>query len=224
MRQGRVQLVSQETPTPGPRRRFRWLRRGAIDLGDVVVQIIAVVIGILLALLINNWATDRQQQNAVDVAVRAIHAELAANRAALRKNAERLNRMAAQLRSATENRNLAPRPCYEWPQWEGTGAVNLVDAAYQTAIATQALSHMPFEQAQRIARAYGYQHFYQQAFSLFRSMFITPAAASQCVAELESFSRNERLLDMAYTPLIGPDKAKWPTPSPNPVSKPTPSE
>jgi len=156
--------------------------------------------------------------------VRAIHAELAANRAALRKNAERLNRMAAQLRSATENRNLAPRPCYEWPQWEGTGAVNLVDAAYQTAIATQALSHMPFEQAQRIARAYGYQHFYQQAFSLFRSMFITPAAASQCVAELESFSRNERLLDTAYTPLIGPDKAKWPTPPPNPVSKPTPSK
>ena len=77
-----------------------------------------MVIGILLALLINNWATDRQQQNAVDVAVRAIHAELAANRAALRKNAERLNRMAAQLRSATENRNLAPRPCHEWPQKE----------------------------------------------------------------------------------------------------------
>lgn len=224
MRQGSVQLVSQETPTPGPRRQFRWLRRGAIDIGDVVVQVIAVVIGILLALLINNWVTERQQQKAVDVAVRAIHAELVANRAGLRKNAERLNRMAAQLRSATENRNLAPRPCYEWPQWEGTGAVNLVDAAYQTAIATQALSHMPFEQAQRIAQAYGYQHFYQQAFNLFRSMFLKPATASQCVAELESFSRNERLLDTAYTPLIGPDKAKWPTLPPNPMSKPTPSK
>jgi type II secretory pathway pseudopilin PulG len=219
-----VQLVNDDTPAPAPRRRFRSLRRGAIDLGDVVVQIFAVVIGILLALFIDNWGTERQQQNAVDVAVRAIHAELAANRAGLRKNAERLNRMATNLESATENRNQAPRPCYEWPQWEGTGAVNLVDAAYQTAIATQALSHMPFEQAQRIAQAYGYQHFYQQAFSLFRSMFLTPASASQCVAELESFSRNERLLDTAYTPLIGPDKAKWPTPSPNPMSKPTPSK
>jgi len=210
--------VNEETPTPAPRRRLRWLRRGAIDLGDVVVQVIAVVIGILLALLINNWATKRQQQNAVDVAVRAIHAELAANRTALRKNAERLNTMAMHLRSATENRKLAPRPCYEWPQWEGTGAVNLVDAAYQTAIATQALSHMPFEQAQRIAQAYGYQHFYQQAFSLFRSMFLTPAAASQCVAELESFSRNERLLDTAYTPMIGPDRAKWPGAQPTPAA------
>jgi len=208
--------VNEETPTPAPRRRLRWLRRGAIDLGDVVVQVIAVVIGILLALLINNWATERQQQNAVDVAVRAIHAELVANRAGLRKNAERLNRMATQLQNATENRNLAPRPCYEWPQWEGTGAVNLVDAAYQTAIATQALSHMPFEQAQRIAQAYGYQHFYQQAFSQFRSMFLKPAAASQCVAELESFSHNEQLLDSAYTPLIGPDRAKWPGAQPTP--------
>jgi hypothetical protein len=216
-----VQLVNEETPASAPRRRFRWLRRGAIDLGDVVVQIIAVVIGILLALLIDNWAADRQQQNAVDVAVRAIHAELAANRAALHKNAERLTRMATRVQNATENRNLAPRPCYEWPHWEGTGAVNLVDAAYQTAIATQALSHMPFEQAQRIAQAYGYQHFYQQAFSLFRNMLLKPASASQCAAELESFNKNERLLDMAYTPLIGPDKAQWPTSPPNPASKPT---
>lgn len=216
--------MNGEMPAPAPRRRLRWLRRGAIDLGDVAVQIIAVVIGILLALFINNWVTERQQQNAVDVAVRAIHAELAANRAGLRKNAERLNRMATQLQSATENRNLAPRPCYQWPQWEGTGAVNLVDAAYQTAIATQALSHMPFEQAQRIAQAYGYQHFYQQAFSLFRSMFLTPATASQCVADLKSFSRNERLLDSAYTPLIGPDKAKWPGTGPAPAAPTNPSK
>ncbi|HEX5353306.1 MAG TPA: hypothetical protein VFW60_04445 [Rhodanobacteraceae bacterium] len=211
--------MSQETPTPGPRRRFRWLRRGAIDLGDVVVQVIAVVIGILLALLINNWVTERQQQNAVEIAVRAIHAELAANRAGLRKNAERLHGMTTRLRSsATENQNLAPRPCYEWPQWGGTGAVNLVDAAYQTAIATQALSHMPFEQAQRIAQAYGYQHFYQQAFSLFRSQFLKPAAAAICVVELKNFGHNEQLLDSAYTPLIGPDKAKWPGTQPMPAA------
>jgi hypothetical protein len=214
-----LQLVNEETPTPAPRRRLRWLRRGAIDLGDVVVQIFAVVIGILLALLINNWVTERQQQDAVDVAVRAIHAELTTNRAGLRKNAERLNRMATNLEGATENRNLPPRPCYQWPQWQGTGAVNLVDAAYQTAIATQALSHMPFEQAQRIAQAYGYQHFYEQAFNLFRSMFLKPAAASQCAADLRSFTRNERLLDTAYTPLIGPDTAKWPGEQPAPTAQ-----
>lgn len=211
--------LKRDTPAPAPpRRRPRWLRRGAIDLGDVAVQIFAVVIGILLALFIDNRVTEHQQQNTVEEATRAIHAELAANRAALRKNAEWLHRMATHLESATaENRNLAPRPCYEWPQWEGTGAVNLVDAAYQTAIATQALSHMPFGQAQRIAQAYGYQHFYQQAFNLFRSMFLKPASASQCVAELKNFGHNERLLDSAYTPLIGPDKAKWPGIEPMPA-------
>jgi hypothetical protein len=212
-----VQLVNQETPTPAPRRRFRWLRRGAIDLGDVVVQIFAVVIGILLALFIDNRVTERQQQNTVEEATRAIHAELAANRAALRKNAERLHGMATRLlEDAADNRNQAPRPCYEWPRWGGTGAVNLVDAAYQTAIATRALSHMPFEQAQRIAQAYGYQHFYQQAFSLFRSQFLKPAAATMCVVELKNFGHNEQLLDSAYTPLIGPDQAKWPGTEPLP--------
>ena len=205
-------------PAPAPRRRLRWLRRGAIDLGDVVVQIFAVVTGILLALFIDNRVTDRQQQNTVEEATRAIHAELAANRAALHENAGRLHRMATHLESATENRNQAPRPCYEWPQWEGTGAVNLVDAAYQTAIATQALSHMPFERAQRIAQAYGYQHFYQQAFNVFRTQFLKPAPASQCAAELKNFGHNERLLDTAYTPLIGPDKTKWPGTQPMPAA------
>jgi type II secretory pathway pseudopilin PulG len=219
-----VQLVNDDTPAPAPRRRLRWLRRGAIDLGDVVVQIFAVVIGILLALFIDNRVTERQQQNTVEEATRAIHAELAANRAALRDNAGRLHRMATHLESATENRNQAPRPCYEWPQWEGTGAVNLVDAAYQTAIATQAMSHMPFERAQRIAQAYGYQHFYQQAFSAFRTQFLKPATASQCAAELENFGRNERLLDSAYTPLIGPDKAIWPGTEPMQATPTNPSQ
>lgn len=212
-------------PAPVRRRRLRWLRRGAIDLGDVVVQIIAVVVGILLALFINNWVTERQQQDAVDVAMRAIHAELAANRAALRENAGRLHKMAADLRSAPENRNQAPRPCAAWPQWGGTGVVNLVDAAYQTAIATQALSHMPFEQAQRIAQAYGYQHSYEQAFSLLRSRFLADSAhtADECAFELENFGHNERLLDTAYTPLIGPDKADWPGTQPMPAVPTNPS-
>jgi hypothetical protein len=102
--------------------------------------------------------------------------------------------------------------------------VNLVDAAYQTAIATQAMSHMPFERAQRIAQAYGYQHFYQQAFSAFRTQFLKPATASQCAAELENFGRNERLLDSAYTPLIGPDKAIWPGTEPMQATPTNPSQ
>ena len=44
------------------RKRWRWLRREAIDLGDVVVQIFAVVVGILLALLINDWVTQRSSK------------------------------------------------------------------------------------------------------------------------------------------------------------------
>jgi hypothetical protein len=214
-----LQLVNKATLTPAPPRRFRWLRRGAIDLGDVVVQILAVVVGILLALFINNWVTEREQQSTVNEAKRAIRAELAANRAALRNNAERLQKMATDLRSAAENRNQAPRPCYAWPQWGGTGILNLVDAAYQTAIATQALSHMPFEQAQRVAQAYGYQHSYQEAFGVLRSRFLADAShtADECAFELENLGHNEQLLDTAYTPLLGPDRAKWPGEQPVPT-------
>lgn len=212
--------MNKGTLTPAPRRRFRWLRRGAIDLGDVVVQILAVVVGILLALFINNWVTARQQQSTVNEATRAIRAELTANRIALRNNAERLHRMAMQLRSAPENRNQASRACNAWPEWGGTGILNLVDAAYQTAIATQALSHMPFQQAQRVAQAYGYQHSYQRVFSVLRDRFLADAShtADACAFELENLGHNEQLLDTAYTPLLGPDKAKWPGEQPMPTA------
>lgn len=204
--------MNKKTRTPTPRQRFRWLRRGAIDLGDVVVQILAVVVGILLALFINNWVTQRQQQRTVAEAMRALRAELAANRAALLNNAEWLHKLAAHLESAKENRNRARGPCYALPQWGGTGIVNLVDAAYQTAIATQALSHMPFEQAQRVAQAYGYQHTYRQVLDLIRSQTGTPShTAAECVLLVKSLAHEEQLLDTAYTPLIGADKAKWST-------------
>lgn len=219
--------MNDETPDPAPPRRpRRWLRREAINLGDFVVQIIAVVIGILLALLINRWNTQRLQQSAVNDALHAIHSELIANRAALHKSATYLYQRSERMLDSPRNRNKPPRPCYLWDQWGGTGAVNLTDAAYQTAIATQALAHMPFQQAQQIAQIYGEQRIARKSFWLMRTNILIagPHTLEMCVSAIHNFVANEHNLNHGYAAMIGPDQAKWPTPPPRPPLHPTPSK
>jgi len=156
----------REQQAPPARRRWRFLRYEAISLGDVVLQIFSVVVGILLALFINNWSLARQERATVSTAMAAIRAELAANRLALRAHSAQMFDMAKRTAASAKNADQPPRRCYEWDEWRGIGGLNLVDAAYQAAIATQALAHMPFEQASRVAQAYGWQRYFQKGFDL----------------------------------------------------------
>ena len=224
MRQRDGQLVSEEPreqdadPTPSQsagRRHRRWLRREAIDLGDMVVQIIAVVVGILLALFINNWANQRQQRAVVSEAMHAIRAELSANRVALRKHATLMFNMAARMQESPENRNQSPRPCYQWDQWRGIGDLNLTDAAYQTSISTQALANMPFTQAQQVARVYGWQQYLQKGRDFDVELLMQAHPLDFCIGMAENIGREDLRLDNKwYAALIGPDTAKLPTPPP----------
>lgn len=202
------------TETPPTRRRLGWLKREAIDLGDVVVQVIAVVIGILLALFINNWVTRRQQHANVDEAMRAIHAELSANRSALHQSAAALTAMAVAMQASPQNLNQPARWCYQWDGWAGTNTANLVESAYQVAVATQALSYMPFKQAQAIAQVYGHQHVEQQDFAMIRNNVLVagPQPLAICLAGIVGIVQDEHALNARYNPLIGPDRTAWPTP------------
>lgn len=201
--------------TPPGRKRWRWLKREAIDLGDVIVQIVAVVIGILLALFINNWVTQRQQQSTVSEAMRAIHTELVANRKALHQSATRLIAMAADMQHSPKNLKQPARWCFQWDGWDGTNAANLTDAAYQTAIATQAMSNMPFKQAQLVAQVYGHQRIVQKDTDMTQNKILVagPQPLDVCITGIMGIVQDEQVLDAHYDPLIGPDKGKWPTPS-----------
>lgn len=208
--------------TPPPRKRWRWFKRGAIDLGDVAVQIIAVVLGILLALFINNRMTEHQQQSAVSEAMRAIRTELVANRAALHQSAARLIAMAANMQHSPGNQEQPARWCFQWDGWDGTNVANLTDSAYQTAIATQALSNMPFKQAHLIAQMYGHQHVTQKDFDLTQNRILMagPQPLNVCITGVLGIVQDEHVLDSHYDPLIGRDKSAWPRslPPPSPQS------
>lgn len=221
--------MQEESPKSPPRKQIGWLRREGIDLGDAIVQFFSVLLGVLLALLISQWndhrqqqekaqATMRQQQVEVQEAMRAIHAELAANRAALRQSAAALTAMAANMQRSRQNQNQPARWCFQWDGWAGTNAANLTDSAYQTAIATHALSNMPFKQAQRIAQTYGHQHVKQKDFDLIQNRILMagPQPLDLCLKGVLGTVQDEHALDSQYDPVIGPDKAAWPAPPSHP--------
>lgn len=202
--------MSQDLPKQQPR---RWLRREAISLGDLIVQIFAVVVGILLALFINNWVTRRQQQATVAEAMHAMRAEVLRNRTFLHTQTQHLFDMAQAMTNAPANRNQPARPCPEWQGWSGIGTANLTEAAYQTAIVTQALANMPFKQAQLVAQVYGWQQLFKNFNGLDTTLLVQhPQSLKACVNAVEDIEQNNQQLDLAYSYLIGPDRHPLPKP------------
>lgn len=216
-----------ESPPPHPRKRAGWLRREGIDLGDAIVQFFSVLLGVLLALLISQWTNHRQQeakaraalqqqQAAVKEAMQAIHVELAGNRTSLHGSVAQLYAAARRMYAARGKRDQPPRPCYLWDGF-GVGRgifVNLTSAAYQTAIATQAMAQMPFQQAHGVAEVYGAQQVFATGTSMIRNKILAgnPSKLEMCIGWLESLGLTELSLNDAYATLIGPDKTRWPAP------------
>lgn len=214
-------MTEPATDVPQPaRKRRRWLRRNAIDVGDVAVQVFSVVVGILLALLINEWAMRRQQQATVDDAMRAIRAELAANRVALRNDAAAMYAVAGEMMASAKNRNLPPRSCFLWGEFSLPG-LTITDAAYQAAVSTQAFMHMPFAQTQQIAEIYASQHNSEGARStITNNMLIAgPQPLEVCVAGILNLGQIDAGISARYTHLIGADNVGWAKSPPNPLAK-----
>ena len=144
--------------TPARRSLFR---REAVSIAELSVQTFAVVLGILLALAIDGWRQDRETGQSIATAMSAIHAELTANQSQLAATHDRLHTLLDALTVDEKSMNAgAVKPCNEYDNWNGIGVPVLLDAAYQTTIATQAFAHTDFSRAQVIAQAYGLQKMY----------------------------------------------------------------
>ena len=207
--------MNAETDPPQPeppRRRRRWFRRAPINLGELAVETIAVVLGILLALWINDWQNRRQQQATVDQAMTSIRAELAVNRRLLRHHTEHMYGMTRRMTASPLNKGPS-RTCTDWDEWDGLNLPPLQDAAYQTSIATQALANMPFKQAQEVARVYSEQQLIRKVYEIDGSMLLDRASAPLgfCTDIAVEIGNADMRLSQAYDTLLGPDPEPRPT-------------
>jgi hypothetical protein len=143
-----------------------------IELGDVIVEMLSIVVAILLALAVNNWQEHLKQQRDLRTNVVNIVRELEFNRqqlAALLPQHEDEARGFRQLASADLGRNeqlsldaffhefrrIAPR---------GLGVIQLQQDAWQIAQGDPSFSAMPADQRLMLARLYTQQAFLNQIY------------------------------------------------------------
>lgn len=153
-------------PSKEPR---RWLRLGHLELSDLLVETFSVLLGVLLALLINAWVQKRQTRDKVDEAMTSIRQELRSDRETL----ESLRSYHQSLIDGIDTALKSPHPpvyCDELDAWHGLYSPfekQMLHAAYDTATATGVFADMSFENTRRIAGLYAginrYETFYAKA-------------------------------------------------------------
>lgn len=181
--------------------RRSWFHRESISLGEIAVQTFAVVLGILLALGIDGWKKDRETHQNVADAMRAVNVEIAANRKDLQRQRDHLiGEQSALAADAKAHNDGAKRACYENTGWSGMGGPLLLDAAYQTAIATQAFSHLEFSRSQAIAASYGMQKSYLDYHGRIVDLVLrgTPSSEDFCAGLIGELANLAGTVDQAY--------------------------
>jgi hypothetical protein len=191
----------------------RWFHRESISIAEIAIQTFSVVLGVLLALAIGEWSKDREEHKQVEAALKALRAEIEANRAevavGLKHIAETDAEMAAQ---AQANPSPAPLPCIETPGWRGIANPLLLDSAYQTAIATQTLAHMDFNQAQQVAHVYAKQREFQK-YADYTVSFLLPQRPMSVESCRYILNREEKSmldkLDSAFVSFLDQNKSAY---------------
>jgi len=190
-------------PAAGAAPRRSMFRREAISVAELGVQTFAVVLGILRALAIDDWKKARETAQNVADAMKSVSTELAANQSEMHAQYEHLRGLTAALTKLPAD---APaKPCNEYEGWNGAGIPVLLDAAYDTAIATQAFAHMDFHNAQAVAEAYGRQRMYIVAHGKLLDLLMRgqPMPVGFCRGIVEELGNFAGTVDSAYARALG---------------------
>ncbi len=134
-----------------------------IELGDVIVEMLSIVVAILLALAVNNWQARLREEHSLRANVANIVREMQANRSVLARVARQHEREAAAIdREVTLLRAHGERMSFDrFTTFFGTiaphglGALNLEDVAWTVAESDRSLAVMP--SGERIALASVYE-------------------------------------------------------------------
>ena len=211
MRQGRVfvELEPATDASPAAARR-RWFHRESISLAEIAIQTFSVVLGVLLALAIGEWSRDREERKQVEAALKAMRAEIEANRAEVAGGLKHIAETdAAMAEKEKADPSAGPRPCNQTPGFSGIAYPLLLDSAYQTAIATQTLAHMDFNQAQQVAHVYAKQREFQK-YADFTESYLLPERPMPLEACRYILNREERSmlekLDSAFAGFLDQNK------------------
>lgn len=133
--------------SPDPRRRKTVLR--------AVFEVALIALGVFFGLLVDQWRTTADHRQLAEASLRRIRVEFARNRDAViavrAAHDSSFVRIRSYLQTPSPEQARLPNP------FESTSPAFLEYTAWEVAIATQALNHIPADLAQAIAHIYAVQ-------------------------------------------------------------------
>jgi hypothetical protein len=142
------------TAATSPHVPARLVRQGG-SYGKIVLEVVLITLGVLLALLVDEWRERSEHRELAKASLGRFRTEFRANRdavaAVLAKHEATLARMRAYFAADAAARATLPYP------YAATNPAFMKYAAWDLAIATQALSYIEPELAETIAQVYTVQ-------------------------------------------------------------------
>jgi hypothetical protein len=148
--------------------RFLRLRPIRIDLGDVLVQIVAVFLGVICAFGVNAWQTHDAEQTLQRATLAGVIAEIRSNQASLRTviadHATARNALYGLLVKARTTRFVSLTDLLLTLKNRGAFSVNMpLDIAWQLAQSSQGLSLLSYDDRYTLAALYKTQGMFYEA-------------------------------------------------------------
>jgi len=155
-------IPQDDSPALGPSPDVPRGRKFGSWLTRVVIESLAVIASILFALALDEWAEDRDKRELADMSLASFEREIIQNRARLEDVSpfhRGLRDVLTHMDSTNQIRTIGDlRAAVGFEQLQPPF---LTDVAWQTAVATGALTHLDFERVSALSLTYTLQHNFQ---------------------------------------------------------------
>ncbi len=178
-----------------------------LPVEQLLVETFSVVLGILVALAVNDWREAREHAQLAAQVVARFEREIADNDSALALRAPYHRAMADSL-GALVQRSAGRAPAgglHAIRNWAGTRPTLLRSAAWESALATQALSYLDYGTVADLSRLYEQQRRVQAIATGYIGVMYTPSfqtggfgSIASLFSFLEDLAANEAGLHLSY--------------------------
>jgi hypothetical protein len=152
--------MSDSTPVSAPPRR-PWYR--AIAWAALGIEALSTIFSVLFALAIDDWRSARADQQRVLEALWSVRREVVGNGQVLIGRMGYFGPLRDTVQALIARRGMNAS-IDDIPGWKGFPPPILGDAAYETAIATEAFQHMDYRLAASVSRVFAFQGVYTDLF------------------------------------------------------------
>ena len=158
--------------------RFLRIRPFRLDLGDVLVQIVAVALGVICGFAVNSWETRHNQEVLQRATLGSIVSEIESNRANLREvsahHAMTLHALESLLQKGRGNKFISLIDLFKMLHARSAFGINApLDIAWQIAQSDQGLSLLSYDTRYTLAEVYQVQATFYEAEQRYGNSLLT---------------------------------------------------